>query len=49
VRPILDLYDELREILRFENLEFPKILVVGDQSAGKTSVLEAISKLNLPR
>jgi len=49
VRPILDLYDELREILRFENIEFPKILVVGDQSAGKTSVLEAISKLNLPR
>lgn len=49
VRPILDLYDELREILRFENFEFPKIITVGDQSAGKTSVLEAISKLNLPR
>jgi len=49
VRPILDLYDELREILRLESFEFPKILVVGDQSAGKTSVLEAISKLNLPR
>lgn len=49
IRNLLDIFDELRENLRFENIEFPKILFIGDQSAGKTSVLEAITKISLPR
>jgi len=49
IRPILDTFDKIREILRFEKIELPKIVVVGDQSAGKSSVLESITGISLPR
>lgn len=50
IRPILDVYDEIREILKdIKKIELPKIVVVGDQSSGKSSVLESITGINLPR
>ena len=49
IRPILDTYDKVREILRNEPIDLPKIVVVGVQSSGKSSVLESITGLSLPR
>ncbi|KAK9445456.1 Dynamin central region [Metarhizium brunneum] len=47
-RDVLDVIDSLRSqgISRYVNL--PQIIVCGDQSAGKSSVLEAISGLSFP-
>jgi len=50
IRPLLDAVDELRGVLsKEENIELPTIVVVGDQSSGKSSVLEALSGVSLPR
>ncbi len=49
IKPILDTFDRIREILRFDKIELPKIVVVGDQSSGKSSVLESITGVSLPR
>ena len=49
IRPIIDCFDKMREILRNEDIDMPKIVVVGDQSSGKSSVLESITGLGLPR
>ncbi|KAI9660668.1 MAG: hypothetical protein M1821_010020 [Bathelium mastoideum] len=48
-RAVLDMTLELHEIGLASVLEFPQIVVTGDQSAGKSSVLEAISGVNYPR
>eukprot|EP01113_Clastostelium_recurvatum_P038279 TRINITY_DN5709_c0_g1_i1.p1 TRINITY_DN5709_c0_g1~~TRINITY_DN5709_c0_g1_i1.p1 ORF type:complete len:670 (-),score=121.19 TRINITY_DN5709_c0_g1_i1:8-2017(-) len=49
VRPLLDAVDGLRDTLRGEKINLPSIVVVGDQSSGKSSVLEGISGVALPR
>lgn len=50
IRPLLDMYDELRVLLSEEKeITLPSIAVVGKQSAGKSTVLERISGLQLPR
>ncbi|KAK9812130.1 hypothetical protein WJX73_009822 [Symbiochloris irregularis] len=49
VRPKLDAIHRIRPYLKDENVELPAIVVVGDQSAGKTSLLESLSRVNLPR
>lgn len=45
---ILRVIENLRPISKYE-IDLPRIIVCGDQSCGKSSVLEAISRLNFPR
>ncbi|XP_067672963.1 interferon-induced GTP-binding protein Mx1-like [Haliotis asinina] len=49
VRPLIDLVDRLRGYGLDRDINLPAVAVIGDQSAGKSSVLEAISGVQLPR
>ncbi|XP_053505848.1 interferon-induced GTP-binding protein Mx1-like isoform X2 [Ictalurus furcatus] len=49
VRPYIDLIDSLRPLGVEKDLALPAIAVIGDQSSGKSSVLEALSGVALPR
>ncbi|XP_024031831.1 putative dynamin-related protein 4A, partial [Morus notabilis] len=50
IRPVLDAVDKLRNLaVMDEGIELPTIVVVGDQSSGKSSVLESLARINLPR
>jgi hypothetical protein len=49
LRPLIDLIDELRENGVSHFISLPSIVVVGDQSSGKSSVIESLSGLELPR
>jgi interferon-induced GTP-binding protein Mx1 len=49
LRPMIDLVDELRENGVNHYISLPSIVVVGDQSSGKSSVIEALSGIDLPR
>ena len=48
----IELIDRFREMFSSEHnrkLRLPQIIVVGDQSSGKSSILEAISGIKLPK
>ncbi|KAM7201104.1 P-loop containing nucleoside triphosphate hydrolase protein [Rhypophila sp. PSN 637] len=47
-RQLLDTIDKLRYLGVDSYVELPQIIVVGDQSSGKSSVLEAISRVKFP-
>ena len=49
IRPILDCFDKCRIHLKKAEIEIPCICSVGCQSAGKSSVLESITGIQLPR
>ncbi|KAF4074962.1 hypothetical protein AMELA_G00229220 [Ameiurus melas] len=49
VRPYLDLIDSLRVFGVEKDFALPAIVVIGDRSSGKSSVLEALSGVALPR
>lgn len=46
---LLDIIDQLRNLGVNQYVDLPTILVCGDQSSGKSSVLEAICKLPFPK
>ncbi|XP_057834797.2 putative dynamin-related protein 4A [Cryptomeria japonica] len=50
IRPLLDAVDNLRKLdIMKEGIQLPSIVVVGDQSSGKSSVLESLAAIKLPR
>jgi len=49
IRPILDCFDKIRVHLLETGVKIPCICSVGCQSAGKSSVLESITGIQLPR
>jgi hypothetical protein len=48
-RKVMDIVDKLRNIGLNGELELPQLVVCGDQSSGKSSVLEAITEIPFPR
>lgn len=49
LKPKLDAVENVRFDLTVENIEVPGVVAIGNQSAAKSSVLEAISGINFPR
>ncbi|CAF4195081.1 unnamed protein product, partial [Adineta steineri] len=51
VRPLMDKIDQVRALLSTNNdgVNFPNVVVVGDQSSGKSTLLESLSLVELPK
>ena len=49
IRPLLDLAEKLTPLLRGTNIKLPRIASCGMQSHGKSSTLESITHISLPK
>ncbi|CAF1027258.1 unnamed protein product [Adineta steineri] len=51
VGPLMDKIDQVRALLSANNdgVNFPNVVVVGDQSSGKSTLLESLSLVELPK
>ncbi|CAF3608918.1 unnamed protein product [Adineta steineri] len=51
IRPLMDRIDQARSLLssNMDGIKFPSVVVVGDQSSGKSTLLEALSLVELPK
>lgn len=51
IRPLMDKIDQARSLLSSneDGIKFPSVVVVGDQSSGKSTLLEALSLVELPK
>lgn len=49
IRPTLDVIDQLRSVGLSQEISLPQIVVMGDQSSGKSSVLQSISGIPFPK
>lgn len=51
IRPLMDKIDQVRSILSggIDGVSFPTVVVVGDQSSGKSTLLESLSLVELPK
>lgn len=38
----------MRALMNYQDADFPKLIVVGDQNTGKSSVLQAITEISFP-
>ena len=47
IRPLLEIYDRLKDELKIANIKTPKIAICGMQSHGKSSTLKSITKIDL--
>jgi hypothetical protein len=45
---LFDAIDRLSRLALARNIEYPQLVVVGNQSSGKSSVLEAIARFHFP-
>ena len=48
IRPLLEIYDRLKDVLKIAKINPPIIATCGMQSHGKSSTLESITKIELP-
>ena len=48
IRPLLEIYDKLKDVLKIAKIKAPKIATCGMQSHGNSSTLESITKIELP-
>lgn len=48
IRPLLDIYEKLKDSIKLANIKIPKIVTCGMQSHGKSSTLESITEIQLP-
>ena len=48
MKPMLDAFDQARSLLSNIDIPMPRIAVIGDQSTGKSSVLQAIAGVQVP-
>ncbi|CAF5032588.1 unnamed protein product, partial [Rotaria magnacalcarata] len=51
IRPLMDKIDQARSLLSSndDGITLPNVVVVGDQSSGKSTLLEALSLVELPK
>ena len=51
IRPLMDKIDQVRSLLssNTDGITFPNVVVVGDQSSGKSTLLESLSLVELPK